>query len=177
MNDEDYILKVDHLNKKYGDKIVLKDLSFNVKKGEIFGFIGSNGTGKSTTIKCLTNIVNYDSGDIIINGFSLDKNPIDAKKSFGLIMEEPCVYEDMSGKEFVSFTASIYGVNKETFETRYEELVSKFDMKNDMNKLIKFYSHGMKQKVAMIASLIHEPKLWILDEPCLLYTSDAADEL
>lgn len=165
MNDEDYILKVDHLNKKYGDKIVLKDLSFNVKKGEIFGLIGSNGTGKSTTIKCLTNIVNYDSGDIIINGFSLDKSPIDAKKSFGLIMEEPCVYEDMSGKEFVSFTASIYGVNKETFETRYEELVSKFDMKNDMNKLIKFYSHGMKQKVAMIASLIHEPKLWILDEP------------
>lgn len=165
MNDEDYILKVDHLNKKYGDKIVLKDLSFNVKKGEIFGFIGSNGTGKSTTIKCLTNIVNYDSGDIIINGFSLDKSPIDAKKSFGLIMEEPCVYEDMSGKEFVSFTASIYGVNKETFETRYEELVSKFNMKNDMNKFIKFYSHGMKQKVAMIASLIHEPKLWILDEP------------
>ena len=165
MNDEDYILKVDHLNKKYGDKIVLKDLSFNVKKGEIFGFIGSNGTGKSTTIKCLTNIVNYDSGDIIINGFSLDKNPIDAKKSFGLIMEEPCVYEDMSGKEFVSFTASIYGVNKETFETRYEELVSKFDMKNDMNKLIKFYSHGMKQKLAIISALVHQPKLLILDEP------------
>ena len=159
------MLEIKNVTKKYNNKVANDNINLVIKDGEIFGFIGSNGTGKSTTIKCLTNIVNYDSGDIIINGFSLDKNPIDAKKSFGLIMEEPCVYEDMSGKEFVSFTASIYGVNKETFETRYEELVSKFNMKNDMNKFIKFYSHGMKQKVAMIASLIHEPKLWILDEP------------
>lgn len=165
MEKEDYILKVSHLCKKYGDKEILKDVSFNVQKGEIFGFIGVNGTGKSTTIKCITNIINYESGSVVIDGYSLDKEPLKAKSSFGLIMEEPCVYEEMTGKEFVVFISSIFKVNKVDFDLRYDNLVNKFDIKNDMNKLIKFYSHGMKQKVAMIASLIHNPKLWILDEP------------
>lgn len=159
------ILTVRNLTKSYGDKQVLSGLSFEVGTGEIFGFIGCNGTGKSTTIKCITNIINFDGGEIAIGGHDIVSDPIEAKKLFGLVLDDCNAYEEMSGKEYVTFIASVYGVSQREFDERYQDLTVRFAIAEDMDRLIKFYSHGMKQKVSMIASLIHEPALWILDEP------------
>lgn len=162
---EKNVLEVRDLHKFFGKKEVLKGISFDVKAGEIFGFIGCNGTGKSTTIKCITNIINFESGSITVGGHDIVSDAVEAKRVFGLILDECNAYEEMSGKEFVSFIASIYKVSKEDFIKRYEDLTVRFAIAEDMDRLIKFYSHGMKQKVSTIASLIHEPDLWILDEP------------
>lgn len=165
MATENNILEVRDLVKSYGEKKVLQGLTFTVGKGEIFGFIGCNGTGKSTTIKCIASIINFDSGSIAIDGHDIVSDPLAAKREFGLVLDDCIAYEEMSGREYVAFIASVYRVKQSDFSARYEELTTRFGLTEDMNRLIKFYSHGMKQKVSMIASLIHEPELWILDEP------------
>ena len=159
------ILKITNLVKYYSsDEPVIKRLSLEVKKGEVFGFIGPNGAGKSTTIKCITGILPFEEGEITINNLDILQEPLDAKRSFGYVADNQAVYEEMTGREFVEFIASVYGL-KENFKHLFEELVKRFNMSHAIDQYISNYSHGMKQKVCIIASLIHEPDLWILDEP------------
>ena len=166
MEDVKNILEIKNLYKSYGTKEVLKGINLTVGKGQIVGLIGKNGIGISTTIDCVTGSKNYNSGEIYINGSNIDSNPIEIKKMFGYISSEPCLYETMTGYEYLSFIASVYGVSPSVFPSKVEELRSNFDLtENDLSVKIKGYSHGMKQKLSLIASLLHDPILWILDEP------------
>ena len=166
MEDVKNILEIKNLYKSYGTKEVLKGINLTVGKGQIVGLIGKNGIGKSTTIDCVTGSKNYNSGEIYINGSNIESNPIEIKKMFGYISSEPCLYETMTGYEYLSFIASVYGVSPSVFPNKVEELRSNFDLtENDLSVKIKGYSHGMKQKLSLIASLLHDPILWILDEP------------
>ena len=166
MEDVKNILEIKNLYKSYGTKEVLKGINLTVGKGQIVGLIGKNGIGKSTTIDCVTGSKNYNSGEIYINGCNIESNPIEIKKMFGYISSEPCLYETMTGYEYLSFIASVYGVSPSVFPSKVEELRSNFDLtENDLSVKIKGYSHGMKQKFCLIASLLHDPILWILDEP------------
>lgn len=166
MEDVKNILEIKNLYKSYGTKEVLKGINLTVGKGQIVGLIGKNGIGKSTTIDCVTGSKNYNSGEIYINGTNIESNPIEIKKMFGYISSEPCLYETMTGYEYLSFIASVYGVSPSVFPNKVDELRSNFDLtENDLSVKIKGYSHGMKQKLSLIASLLHDPILWILDEP------------
>ena len=166
MEQMENILEIKDLYKSYGKKEVLKGLSLVVGKGQIVGLIGKNGIGKSTTIDCVTGSKNYNSGEIRINGQKIEENPIEIKKTFGYISSEPCLYETMTGYEYLSFIGSVYKVNKDEFAQKVEDLRKNFDLtENDLSVKIKGYSHGMKQKLSLIASLVHDPILWILDEP------------
>ena len=160
------ILRITSLNKSYGNKQVLKGLNLCVKEGEIFGLIGKNGVGKSTTIDCTIGSKVFTSGEIEINGISIKKNPLEAKKSYGYTSSEPIVYESMTGYDYLVFVASVYNVPAEIFESNLKLLLKKFDLtEDDLASRTGTYSHGMKQKLCLIASLIHNPKIWILDEP------------
>lgn len=166
MEDIKNILEIKNLYKSYGDHEVIKGLSLEVKKGQIVGLIGKNGIGKSTTIDCVTGSKNFNSGEIFINGENIKSNPIGVKKLFGYISSEPCLYETMTGYEFLSFIASVYQIDNSTYQNKVEELRKNFDLtEEDLSKKIKSYSHGMKQKLSLISSLLHDPILWILDEP------------
>ena len=166
MEETKNVLEIKDLYKSYGKKEVLKGLSLVVGKGQIVGLIGKNGIGKSTTIDCVTGSKNYNSGEILINGQKIEDNPIEIKRSFGYISSEPCLYETMTGYEYLSFIGSVYKVDASVFPEKVEELRKNFDLtENDLSSKIKGYSHGMKQKLSLIASLLHDPTLWILDEP------------
>ena len=136
-----------------------------VKEGEIFGFIGHNGAGKTTTIKSIVGINEFDEGDILINGMSIKDNPIECKKIMAYIPDNPDLYESLTAIQYLNFVADVYGVS----ETQREELIKKygdaFEITNNLGSLISSYSHGMKQKLAIISALIHKPKLLVLDEP------------
>ena len=159
-------LKVEGLIKKYKAKgePVLKGINFEVYEGEIFGFVGRNGVGKSTTIKCLTGLHEFDEGTIILNGYDIKKEPLKVKKSFGFVPDNHIAYLGMTGREYIDFIAGIYG-KVDDYEEYFNYLVNYFEIDNAIDKLIQDYSHGMKQKICLIASLIHRPKVWILDEP------------
>lgn len=164
------VLVIEHLKKSYGRgknvKEVLKDLNLIVHKGEVFGFIGKNGIGKSTTIDCIVGLKEQDEGEIFVNGQNTIDEPLECKASFGYVPSEPVAYEMMSGNEYLQFIASTYYISERAFRRNYAFLIRKFDLSEaDMNRKIAEYSHGMKQKICLMASLIHNPKLWILDEP------------
>ena len=162
----EYAIQIKDLYKSYGKKDVLKGLNANVKKGEVYGFIGKNGIGKSTTIDCIVGLKDYDSGEILILDTDNKKDPLKAKNLIGYVPSEPITYEMMSGNEYLQFVASSYGMIQSSFNNNYNFLIKKFGMSpKDMDRKIREYSHGMKQKVCLMASLIHNPKVWILDEP------------
>lgn len=162
----EYAIQIKDLYKSYGKKDVLKGLNVNAKKGEVFGFIGKNGIGKSTTIDCIVGLKDYDSGEILILDTDNKKDPLKAKNLIGYVPSEPVTYEMMSGNEYLQFVASSYGMIQSSFNNNYNFLIKKFGMSpKDMDRKIREYSHGMKQKVCLMASLIHNPKVWILDEP------------
>ncbi len=163
------MLTIKNLNKKYksNERYSVKDLSLTLKDGEIFGFLGKNGAGKSTTIKCLTGIIPFDSGEIIICGHNLKKDPIGAKMNVGYVPDDHAVYDNLTGREYVVFMGNIYGVEKETIEKRIETFAQLFSMTKFLDKQIRSYSHGMKQKICIMAALIHNPKFWVLDEPLM----------
>ena len=164
--ENDNILQINSLVKSYGKKEVLKGLNLEVKKGEIFGLIGKNGVGKSTTIDCIIGSKVFTSGEILIDGKSIVAEPLEVKKLYGYTSSEPTVYETMTGYDYLVFVASIYNVPAEIFNTNLELLLKKFDLtEEELMSRTKTYSHGMKQKLCLIASLIHNPKIWILDEP------------
>ena len=165
--DFEYMLEIDHLSKKYlgADRYSVKDVDFKVKKGEVFGFLGQNGAGKSTTIKCLTGIYPFSEGDIRIAGYSIKTNPLQAKLNIGYVPDNHSVYEKLTGREYVNCIADLYGVGVKEREDRLNEYAKAFKLEKALDRQIMGYSHGMKQKICIIAALIHEPKLWVLDEP------------
>lgn len=160
------VLSIKDLHKSYGKKEVLKGINLEVYKGEVFGFIGKNGAGKSTTIDCIVGLKDFNSGEIILAGHNVKENPLDAKMELGYVPSEPVTYEVMTGNEYLQFVASSYNMYQESFDKNYEFLKNKFMISDsDLNRKIREYSHGMKQKVCLMASLIHNPTIWILDEP------------
>lgn len=159
-------LSVSHLKKSYGKKVIIDDISFSLHEGEVVSLIGKNGIGKSTTIDCIVGLKRKNSGEITILGESLDSDPVLAKLNIGYVPSEPILYEMMSGKEYLSFISACYEVTEKEFRKTYHALVKYFELtEDDMEKRISSYSHGMKQKVALMASIIHNPSIWILDEP------------
>lgn len=160
-------LEVKSLSKKYSARAnyAVKDASFSCEKGQIVGLLGSNGAGKSTSLKCITGMIPLTEGEIFIGGYSIAKNPIEAKRSFSFVTDNHATFVKMTGLQYLSFMADVYKVPKDERRARYEELESVFQLGDAVKRLISNYSHGMKQKICMMASLIHEPELWILDEP------------
>lgn len=161
------MLTIDNLTKKYlkSDVKAVDGLSLEIENGEIFGFLGPNGAGKSTTIKCLTGILPFSEGDIKLDGISLLKNPIEVKMNIGYVPDTHDFYERLTGAEYINFMANVYGVNENDRKNRFDKYVSMFRLNDAINDYIKSYSHGMRQKISIIGALIHNPKLWVLDEP------------
>ncbi|MBO5772254.1 MAG: ABC transporter ATP-binding protein [Clostridia bacterium] len=161
------MLKVENLGKKYNAKTnyAIENISICGKAGEIVGILGHNGAGKSTTIKCITGMHPYEEGSISICGFDMAKDPINAKRNFGYVSDEFTLFEKMTGIEFINFMADIYGVSTKDRTTRVELFQNMFALGNSINNPISSYSHGMKQKISFMGALIHNPKVFILDEP------------
>ena len=169
---------IDKLNKSYGNKKVLTDLSLEVYEGELFGFIGRNGIGKSTTIDCMIGMKKFDSGSIRIYDHDIVTEPIEVKKIIGYVSSEPILYEEMTGIEYLKFISNIYKVDPSTFNEKYKKLCERLEFKfEDLSYQISGYSHGMKQKLSLISSIIHDPKIWILDEPTVGLDFLAVEEL
>ncbi|GMR68280.1 ABC transporter ATP-binding protein [Bacillus wiedmannii] len=160
------MIEITNVSKSYnGSTYAVKDLSLSVPSGEIFGFLGPNGAGKSTTIKMITGIHGVDKGTITINGKDIMKNPMEAKKTFGYVPDSPDMFLRLKGIEYLNFMADMYEVPKEVRQERIESLAKKFDLYNALSDQIQSYSHGMRQKIVIIGVLVHEPDVWILDEP------------
>ena len=159
------MLKIEGLTKTYGDRRAVDDLSLHIKSGEIYGFIGHNGAGKTTTIKSVCGILQYDSGDIFIDGVSLKDDPIGCKANIAYIPDNPDLYEFFTGIKFLNFIADVFGVSASDRQERIRKYADAFELTDDLAQPISAYSHGMKQKLAIISALIHEPKLIIMDEP------------
>jgi len=159
------MLNIEHLTKVYGDKKAVDDLSLTIGEGEIYGFIGHNGAGKTTTLKAVTGILNFEEGEIELDGVSVRKDPIVVKKMIAYIPDNPDLYEYMSGIRYLNFVADIYSVDAKTRKERIARYADLFELTADLAQPISAYSHGMKQKLAVISAWIHEPKLIIMDEP------------
>lgn len=159
------MLKIEGLTKKYGDKVAVDNLSLEIAPGVIYAFIGHNGAGKTTTLKACMGILATDSGNIYIDGMSVLENPIECKKITAYIPDNPDLYDFLSGIKYLNFVADIYGVDAPTRERLISELSEKLDIKRDLGEKISSYSHGMKQKLAIISAWLHSPKLIIMDEP------------
>lgn len=163
------MLEIRNLTKKYknSDFYSVKNLNLVINEGEIFGFLGKNGAGKSTTIKCMTGLLPFDEGSILVCGHDIAKDPINAKLNIGYVPDNHAVYENLTGKEYVNYMGNIYRVDKDTLKERLDEFARLFNMSHAIDKQIRSYSHGMKQKICIIAALIHNPKFWVLDEPLM----------
>ncbi|ALC52164.1 ABC transporter ATP-binding protein [Bacillus thuringiensis] len=160
------MIEITNVSKSYnGSTYAVKDLSLSVPSGEIFGFLGPNGAGKSTTIKMITGIHGVDKGTITINGKNIMEEPMEAKKTFGYVPDSPDMFLRLKGIEYLNFMADMYEVPKEVRQERIESLAKKFDLYNALSDQIQSYSHGMRQKIVIIGVLVHEPDVWILDEP------------
>lgn len=160
------MIKIENVTKSYirGKKSV-DNINLEIKDGEIFGFLGPNGAGKTTTIKMITGILNPDQGDIYIDGKSIKKEPIEAKKAFGFVPDSPDMFLKLKGIEYLNFLAQIYEVPEKEKKERIQKLTKKFEIYNNLNEQIESYSHGMRQKIVICGALLNNPKNWILDEP------------
>ena len=160
------MLKIEHLTKIYpGGKVAADDIVLHIKPGEIFGFIGHNGAGKTTTIKCAVGIMKFESGEIFIDGKSIKKDPIACKKEIAYIPDNPDLYEQLTGLQYLNFIADVYKIQKSERKVEIEKYANLFNIIDNLGDIIQTYSHGMKQKLALISALIRKPKLLILDEP------------
>ena len=159
------MLKIDHLTKTYGEKKAVDDLSLHIQPGELYGFIGHNGAGKTTTLKSVVGILQFDSGEITIDGVSVKADPITCKKSIAYIPDNPDLYDFMTGIQYLNFVCDIFGVAADVRQKRIQALAEGFELTADLVQPISSYSHGMKQKLAIISAWVHEPKLVIMDEP------------
>ena len=159
------MLKIEHLTKRYGGKKAVDDLSLHLQPGEIYGFIGHNGAGKTTTIKSVCGILEYDSGEIWIDGTSAREHPLECKAKLAYIPDNPDLYEYMTGIQFLNFVADIFGVSASDRQSRIRKYADAFELTQDLAQSVASYSHGMRQKLAIISALIHTPKLLIMDEP------------
>ena len=159
------MLKIEHLTKTYGDKKAVDDLSLHILPGEIYGFIGHNGAGKTTTLRSVVGILQFDSGEIFIDGKSVKADPLACKRETAYIPDNPDLYDYMTGIKYLNFIADIFGVSAADRQVRIREYAGRFDLTDDLAQPIAAYSHGMKQKLAIIAAWLHQPKLIIMDEP------------
>lgn len=159
------MLNISHLTKTYGEKKAVDDLSLHIAPGEIYGFIGHNGAGKTTTIKSVVGILQFDEGEITIDGISIKDDPLSCKKKIAYIPDNPDLYEFMTGIKYLNFVADIFGVSAADRQERIKKYADMFELTGDLGQPISAYSHGMKQKLAIISAWIHEPKLIIMDEP------------
>ena len=159
------MLRIENLTKTYGEKRAVDNLSLHIAPGEIYGFIGHNGAGKTTTLKAVVGILQFDKGEVFIKGESIRKNPLACKQKIAYIPDNPDLYEFMTGIKFLNFIADIFGVTEEKRQERIRKYADLFEMTENLAQPIASYSHGMKQKLAIISAWIHEPKLIIMDEP------------
>ena len=174
----EFAIEIKELYKSYGPKQVLKGLNLNVYPGELFGFIGRNGIGKSTTIDCMIGAKRFNSGSITVGGYDIKRETVDAKFSYGYVASEPTCYEVMTGYDYLEFVASIYGLNETEFKSNFRYLCNRLQLNlNELSNHISGYSHGMKQKLCLVASLMHNPNIWILDEPTVGLDIMAQEEL
>ncbi len=171
------MLKIDHFTKTYGEKKAVDDLTLHIRQGEIYGFIGHNGAGKTTTLKSVAGIMQFDSGEILIDGVSIQKDPIGCKKKMAYIPDNPDLYEFMTGMQYLNFVGDIFAIPADRRKQRIQELADTFELTGDLNQPISAYSHGMKQKLAIISAWIHEPHLILMDEPFVGLDPKAAHTL
>lgn len=159
------MLKINNLTKKYGEKVAVNNLSLHIAPGEIYGFIGHNGAGKTTTLKSIAGILDYDSGEILIDGKSAKSEPLACKAVTAYIPDNPDIYDFMTGIQYLNFIADVFKVSDSERSSRISEYAKMFEIEDSLNDLIGTYSHGMKQKLVIISALIHSPKLIMMDEP------------
>ena len=159
------MIEIKNVTKKYGSKVAVKDVSFDVEDGEIFAFIGHNGAGKTTLIKSIVGIHDFDEGDILINGKSIKKDPVACKKEMAYVPDNPELYENMKAIDFINFICDMYEVPIEERQKNISKYAKLFEIENNLNDTINSFSHGMKQKIAIISALAHNPKILIMDEP------------
>lgn len=159
------MLRIEHLTKSFGSKKAVDDLSLHIAAGEIYGFIGHNGAGKTTTLKSVVGILGFDEGEILIDGKSIKEAPLACKKDIAYIPDNPDIYDYMSGIKYLNFIADVFGVSAAARMERIEKYAELFGLTADLAQPIASYSHGMKQKLAIISAWLHEPKLIIMDEP------------
>ena len=171
------MLDIQHLTKTYGEKKAVDDLSLRIAPGEIYGFIGHNGAGKTTTLKAAVGILQFDAGDIFIGGRSIRTDPLGCKRQLAYIPDNPDLYDFMSGIQYLNFIADIFGIPAAERWARIEPLADAFELTGDLGQPVSAYSHGMKQKLAIIAAWIHDPKLILMDEPFVGLDPKAAHRL
>ena len=159
------MIEIKHVTKTFGSKTAVDHIDLNIPAGEIVGFIGPNGAGKTTTIKMMSGVLEPDEGDILIDGKSIRSEPLEAKKGFGLVQDSPVLFLRLKGIEYLNFMGDIYEVESSLREQRIASLADTFEMRDALNDKILSYSHGMRQKIVLMGALIHEPQVWILDEP------------
>ena len=159
------MLNIQHLTKTYGDKKAVDDLTLHIAPGEIYGFIGHNGAGKTTTLKSVVGILQFDAGTVTIDGTDLKADPLACKRKLAYIPDNPDLYDYMTGIKYLSFIADVFGVDAQTRQARIRQYGDIFEITGDLAQPIAAYSHGMKQKLAIIAAWLHQPKLIIMDEP------------
>ena len=158
------MLKIENLTKNYGDKCAVDSLTLHIAPGEIYGFIGHNGAGKTTTLKACVGLINFDAGEVYVDGTSVRENPMECKRKIAYIPDNPDLYDFLSGIKYLDFVADVYGIGKER-NSKISELADAFGLTADLASPISTYSHGMKQKLAIISAYLHDPKLIIMDEP------------
>ena len=171
------MLEIKNLTKVYGNKKAVDDLSLTINSGEIYGFIGHNGAGKTTTLKSVAGILKFDCGEILVDGISVEADPVAVKKKIAYIPDNPDLYEFMSGMAFLNFVADIYGISAAERAMKIRHYGELFGLTDNLAQPISSYSHGMKQKLAVISALIHDPKLMLLDEPFVGLDPTAAHTL
>ena len=165
MEEDSDMLRIDHLTKTYGEKKAVDDLSLHIAPGEIYGFIGHNGAGKTTTLKSIAGILQFDVGDIRIGGTSIREDPLACKRMMAYIPDNPDLYEYMTGIKYLNFIADIFGVSADDRRSRIRDYAGRFELTDDLAQPIAAYSHGMKQKLAIISAWLHQPRLILMDEP------------
>ena len=159
------MLNIQHLTKTYGEKKAVDDLTLHIAPGEIYGFIGHNGAGKTTTLKSVVGILQFDQGEITIDGRSIKADPLGCKREMAYIPDNPDLYDYMTGIKYLNFIADVFGVDAQTRQARIRTYADAFELTNDLAQPIAAYSHGMKQKLSIIAAWLHDPKVIIMDEP------------
>jgi ABC-2 type transport system ATP-binding protein len=159
------LIETHNLVKHYGEKVAVDNVSFNVNDGEIFGFLGPNGAGKTTTIKMIVGLLQPSSGMVKVGGFDVQKQPLQAKAANGYVPDEPNLYPKLTGRELLRFVGDLYGISRQQVDRRIDELLRLFDLSEAGDETIDSYSHGMQQKTALAAALVHDPKVLVLDEP------------
>lgn len=171
------MIRFNNLTKKFGSKVAVDNLNIVINNGEIFGFLGPNGAGKTTTIKMLVGMLGITEGDIYIDDIHVNTDAYEAKKNLSYVPDNPDIYKNLTGRQYINFIADVYNMPKEDFDKEFDKLVDLFEMKESIDDLVSNYSHGMQQKICLIAAFIHNPKLIILDEPMVGLDAKSAFKL